>query len=576
MKTLLRLVAAFLVLVGLASIGWYFRPTSDTGGLTWEPPVVKKSLMTFAYKIYGNPAAQNGRNFLSKVVFQNKGTGPVRDFSISYQIPDYIPWTTAETHEEIQPGQTVVKVYYPQLPSKVTQLSSQTTVTLETKIHWSDKPGSTKEEILRSNVELRGVNEVEYTDLPANEVVTWYDQWATAPFTMAMVTPNDPVVQEFVAEITRRTGGTTAGIAGGSEEVARVMKAVYDYMCETGMRYTSDAGVPARLGDISTTVQTVRLPRDVIITNQGLCIELALLWASVMEHLGLPATVVFVPGHAFTVVRIGQGPTDIIPIECTAITPMAVNSKTPLSFVDAVQFAWRELKEQKTQMWVGVQDYQRQGLRPPELPAFDIEKIKNILAKREAHRTAPAPQTAAQQPQPQPQQNTQPNPQPQPTQETSLGDKDLPPLADGFFRYMSYKGWVTVDVPANWTRVENGPIKGMIFTAQDAQTTVGVNVFQFLNLKTADEAMKSVQQQFSSVMGVKLRIASHENKKGNVIVYTGTALGSTGTNRWAGMFVPTNGGGVLGFFIGANDKQYTRNQKLIDYIVSTVYFGYGK
>ena len=63
------------------------------------------------------------------------------------------------------------------------------------------------------------------------------------------------------------------------------MKAMYDYMCETGMRYTSSEGVPSKLGDIATLVQTVRMPRDVIMTNQGLCIELAILWASAMEYL---------------------------------------------------------------------------------------------------------------------------------------------------------------------------------------------------------------------------------------------------------------------------------------------------
>src|SRR5262249_34400843 len=133
MKTLLRIIAVLLFLAGLGSVAFYLFGTSHTGELTYEPPVVKKSLMTFAYKVYGNPAAQNGRNFLSKIVFRNNGSGPVTDFSVSYQIPDYIPWTTAESQAEIPPGQTVVKLYYPQLPAKVTQLSSQTTATLETK-----------------------------------------------------------------------------------------------------------------------------------------------------------------------------------------------------------------------------------------------------------------------------------------------------------------------------------------------------------------------------------------------------------------------------------------------------------
>jgi hypothetical protein len=292
MKRILQLAAGACLLLGLVSIGLFFVRGAGAGKLVWEPPIVRKSLMTFAYEVYANPAVQNGRYFLSKIVFRNSGTAPVRDFSISYQIPDYVPWTTPETHSEIQPGQTVVQLFYPQLPGKVTQLTNDTTATLETRIRWADKPGQMKEEVLRSNFDLRGVNEIEYTDMPASEVLTWYDMFATSPFAIAMVTPNDPVVKEFAAEITKRTGGTMAGIAGGPEEIIKLMKATYDYMCATGMRYTSDEGVPETLGDVHTMVQTVRLPRDVIMSNEGLCVELAILWASVMENLGCQTTIV--------------------------------------------------------------------------------------------------------------------------------------------------------------------------------------------------------------------------------------------------------------------------------------------
>jgi transglutaminase-like putative cysteine protease len=327
MKTLLRITAALAAVAAVVCFGLFIVKGAGSGKLAWEDPIVRKSIMTFAYKIYGDPAAQNGRYFLSKIVFRNDGNGPVRNLSVSYQIPDYVGWTTPETYPEVSPGQTVVELYYPQLPAKVTQLTSQTNATLETKIHWSDEAGKEKEQVLRSNIILRSVNEIEYTDLPSGELLTWYDMFATAPFATAMVTPNDPVVKEFISEVTKRTGGTTAGIVGGPKEVLRIMQAVYDYMCSTGMRYTSDSGVPERIGDVQTTVQTVRLPRDVILTNEGLCIELAILWASIMEHLGLPSTVVFIPGHALTVVQYGQGSDDIIPIECTAITPMAVGAK---------------------------------------------------------------------------------------------------------------------------------------------------------------------------------------------------------------------------------------------------------
>ena len=553
MKLLLRIAAGALALLGLICIGIFFLKGAGAGRLTWEDPIVRKSVMTFAYKIYANPAAQNGRYFLSKMVFRNDGTGSVRDFSISYQIPDYVPWTTPETHSEIPPGETIVQLFYPQLPSKVTQLTSPTTATLETKIRWADKSGQPKEEILRSNVQLRGVNEIEYTDLPASEILTWYDVFASSPFAVAMVTPNDPVVKEFVAEITKRTGGTTAGAGGGPQEIARLMKAVYDYMCETGMRYTSSEGVPDKLGDVRTMVQTVRLPRDVIITNQGLCIELTLLWASVMEHLGCPTTVIFRPGHAFTLVWVGQGPRDFIPIETTAITPMAVGAKQSVPFEDAVKMAAEDLGKQQYQIWVGVQQYQKQGFRPPELPAIEIDKIKTILAQRTKHDAAAYAQNA--------------------------GTGEVPAAATGqevrkgYYRWVGANNMVSLDVPESWTRVENSPVPGMVFTAQDMQTTVAANVFYFPNLSSAAEAMQTAKKGVSKTSGGTVKILSQQ-KKGDSIVYTGTTSYSNGSTQWVGLFGPSPSG-VLGLFVGANKGQFEKNQPIIQDILSSARLGAG-
>lgn len=560
MKKLLLVAAFLLIVAGCLCLGVFAMKGGGGGKLAWDDPIVRKSLMTFAYKIYGDQAAQNGRYFLSKIVFRNDGTGPVHDFSISYQIPDYIPWTTPETRSEVPAGQTFVQLYYPQLPAKVTQLSSQTTTTLETKIHWSDQEGKPQEQILRANVELRGVNEIEYTDLPSSELLTWYDMFATAPFATAMVTPNDPVVKEFVAEVTKRTGGTTAGIAGGAQEVARIMKAMYDYMCETGMRYTSDAGVPTKIGDVQTIVQTVRLPRDVITTNEGLCIELALLWASCMEHLGLQSTVVFIPGHALTVVRYGQGEYDVIPIECTAITPMAVGAKEPVSFEKAVQMATGELfpedsSKRPPEIFVNVQQYQKEGFHAPELPAIDIDKIKNILAQRTGHTAEAYAQNATT--------GTTGNPSAPPA---------VTPVRPGYFRWVGADNQVSVDVPQGWTRMENTPIPGMIFSSQDMQTSVAVNVFHYPNLSSPTEAMQTARKGIART-GANVRIATQQ-RKGNSIVYTGSTSSSNGNTQWVGIFGPSQSG-VIGLFVGARKGYFERNQPMIQDLISSARLGAG-
>lgn len=564
MKTLLRIAALVLALAGLTCLGIFFFKGGGSGKLVWDDPNVRKSIMTFAYKVYGNPAAQNGRYFLSKIVFHNDGNGPVHNLSVSYQIPDYISWTTPKTYPEIPAGQTVVEVYYPQLPAKVTQLNSQTNATLETKVSWADEKGQAKEQILRSNVILRGVNEIEYTDLPADELLTWYDMFATSPFATAMVTPNDPVVKEFVAEITKRSGGTNVGFGGGGEEAYRIMKTVYDYMCDTGMRYTADAGVPETIGDVQTTVQTVRLPRDVIITNQGLCIELAILWASVMEHLGVPSTLVFIPGHAITVVKYGQGANELVAIETTAITPMAVQEKEPVSFDKAMQMAAAQLfpKDQSRmvpQIWVNVRDYQKEGFRAPELANVEIDKIKNILTQRSQHTAEAYARNAG---------------SGNSANSASNTESGAPPPADeqvraGYYRWFGAGNTVSVDVPQGWARMENGPIPGMVFSAQDMQTSVALNVFHYSDLSSPKAGMEKARKGVSK-NGGRVKILGQE-QKGNSIVYTGTTSYANGTNQWVGWFGPSGGGGVVGIFVGAAQGQFETNQPIISDLLASVH-----
>jgi hypothetical protein len=462
-----------------------------------------------------------------------------------------------------------VKLFYPQLPSKVTQLSNQTTATLETKIRWEDKAGQPKEEILRFNIALRGVNEVEWTDLPQSEITGWYDWMHSAHFATAMVTPNDPVVKEFVAVITARTGGTTAGIAGGEQEIVRFMKALYDYMCETHMRYVSSHDVPSDVGDVQTTVQTVRMPRDVIITNEGLCVELTLLWSSVMEHLGLPTTLLFRPGHAYILVWEGKGSNTYIPIECTAITPMSVGRKDRVSFEDAIAMAKKDLHDQPQQIWLNVGEHQAQGFLPPELPAIEIDKIKDILAKRTAGNNGG---------------NNAPNNDNNNNRENTNGAENaniVPvepgsnlPVPQGFIRWNGAGGMVSVAFPGTWPRLENPGIAGMILTTEDMKTTAALNVFHFPTLQSASDAMQTAQHAVAAANGAQVRVATTQ-RKGSGIIYTGTTRSKAGTNAWVGMFQPTPNG-VVGVFIGSSQQAFQRNQGIMQMLIQNARLGTGQ
>jgi hypothetical protein len=520
-------------------VTWLFSGVSP-GKLTWDPPLVRKTLMSFAYKVYANPEVADGRYFLSKTVLKNTGQGPLRDLAVSYQVPDYIPWTTPEVTNSLPAGSTLVQVFYPKFTDKVSRLANKTTATLEIKLQWREREGGPlKEEVVRDNFTLLGVNEVQYSDLPNEDIATWYDNWTLAQFIVCMVTPNDPVVKEYAAAITERTGGSMAGVTRSPHDVVELMKGTYEYMIATGMRYAGAKGVPEKIGGDTKLVQTVRLPRDVITSNNGLCIELAILWASIMDQLGCESYIVMRPGHAFTVVM-AEG--QMLPIECTAITPKAVGSENFVPFEEAVKMAAEDFQKQELKIPYSVRQMQAAGYASPELPDVDIEKIKNILANR--NRAA---------------------------EPTAVAQPSHGPWASGagLARYQHRQGLLSFGYPQNWQMRPPVPQIGNTFAAGDPNTQANVQVYEVPNVSDPRTAMNMIVQAIGR-LGAQVSVEDTRTQ-GNVYFFQGSTTGSGGYFQWQGVFraVP---GGVIGITTGSPQASFEANRASFNQIFSTVHF----
>ncbi len=552
---------AILFACGAGLLVIWIATAAKPGRLSWDPPTIRKSVMTFGYKVYANPQVGEGRYFLSKLVLKNTGDRPIRDLTVSYQVPDYIPWTTPEVSGELPPGTSVVALYYPKFPERITHLANQTTASLEIKLQWRDENGSEKERVLRDNFTMYGVNEIQYSDLPSDDMLTWYDQWNLAQFVVCMVTPNDPVVKEYAAAITKRLGGTLAGATQDPEQVVELMKGTYDYMRETGMRYASSEGVPVSIGDVKTLVQTVRLPRDVITSNNGLCIELAILWASILDQLGCQTYIVMRPGHAFTIVQAGD---KFYPVECTAITPKAVGATADVTFEKAMQMAMEDLQKQQFKIFYSVQQYRSQGYASPELPDVDVDKIKGMLASREQE-AAPAKQVAQNQP---PQQNASEPPETQ--EESPPAQNESPPPQEGMTHYEHSAGLVSFSYPDSW-KVGQAPTQlGITFRVFDPSTSMGMDVVEVPNANSTSEALKTVGKAFART-GSRLHV-DESKKQGDLTVVLGhTTVGSSGDVEWFGVFRPVRGG-VIGVAAGSPASNFQANRPALLHLLDSVRF----
>jgi hypothetical protein len=342
----------------------------------WQPTV-----MTVAYKTYGNPDAAQGKYWFAKSVLQNTGKGSLKNVKISYQIPDYISWTTPDEAAEILPGETVVFVYYPKFPSKVTNIRTRTPATLEVKIEYA---GASEPHLEKRDFEFRGLSEFSYTNLPANEILTMYDVFDNDPLLASFVTDEDQVVKTFYAKVSEAYGGINT-MDKGADMVA-MAKSVYDYMVSLGMTYSGTKGVPDNVGDVASQMQSIRMPRDVIYGNTGLCVELALLWCSIAQAAGAHPYLILIPGHAFVILKAGDGST--LPVETTGVGGAFAggNLGAPMTFDQAVKSAAKTFQDAKQGGGyleiLDIQALQARGIRPPELEAKDPAELSKLLDDR--------------------------------------------------------------------------------------------------------------------------------------------------------------------------------------------------
>src|ERR1041385_6841214 len=88
-----------LAAIGLGLIG--YSQFSKSNGNLLVKVFHQRTLISGAYKAYGNPDAAGGKYWFGKVILENTGRGSVKDIKVSYQIPDFISWTTPDEAPEL-------------------------------------------------------------------------------------------------------------------------------------------------------------------------------------------------------------------------------------------------------------------------------------------------------------------------------------------------------------------------------------------------------------------------------------------------------------------------------------------
>jgi len=275
----------------------------------------------------------NNRELLRKLTLTKLVEGPLEDIAVQVELcvgADSYPYRyTIEVLDEVQLA-LASKVKIPLTASLSRALRERVHSTVYVKVTCGGRTACE---------ETRRV-----TLIPVDE---WLDDTENNPWLPSFVLPRDPAILKIINASRRYLIGIVDDLAAGFDgyqqeaiEVDKQVQAVWTALVnEYRFQYINPP--PA----YSNKTQRLRTPSEIVGSNSGTCIDLALLLASCLEYIGIYPVVVLLTGHAFvgywrsdTVHDEGFGTVKTVPPTVPAVGDKAAR-EAGLPYVD--QYGWR-------------------------------------------------------------------------------------------------------------------------------------------------------------------------------------------------------------------------------------------
>lgn len=313
--------------------------------------VYTENLITALYHLYGTVL-----DHFVDITLTNDGSIPLKVI-VKTELEGY---TTQAVDTVEVPANGKIDIHQnPRLvPEAVDKLSSQKPGNFHIQVLWID-----------SGVEKVVLDETQQILIYSRRDFVWingFEPNEEYELLSAWVTPNDPAVEALIRSSADfdSTGTMTSGYGDepddGDGSVWRRLEAIWT--AEKNSYYLTYVSTMTTFGP--GAVQRIRLPAEVLDQSSGNCIELAALYASAAEALGLETAIVRIPGHAFTAVRTDQENSRYYFIETTLIGQN--------DFEDAVAYGKKEWEEEKPHFdagedgyaWVNIPEAREKGILP--------------------------------------------------------------------------------------------------------------------------------------------------------------------------------------------------------------------
>ncbi|MHC1728309.1 MAG: transglutaminase-like domain-containing protein [Syntrophobacteraceae bacterium] len=365
MKRGLRFGGIGLMAVGAVLVVVYFFSGSKAPvGEVTRKVYVKEKVISGAYKTYALKDIPVPM-WLAKTVFQNKTDQRINSLKVRYKVSEYSDWCSWHNYAAVDPGQTVVDPYYPIFTSACAKLTSRAPSELLMEFEYLDEVGQKHHGVENRALTMLDRHEFIFSDLTAGERTAAFQDVVTYGHLLAAwVSRSDEVVARLASMANKKAGGL--GASTNDDSCIKVMAALYDIMRTIHISYQHPpALLDKNLSYDIKLVQSLQYPRDTIQKRSGTCIDLAILYAAMLNSINIEPYLVVIDGHCFPMARTPSG--IMVGVEATGVGD---GYEKGMSFEQAVKSAtetWKKVNQSGRFVLIDVRQIWMAGISNPEL-----------------------------------------------------------------------------------------------------------------------------------------------------------------------------------------------------------------
>jgi hypothetical protein len=392
MKKVLRWVGLGMMAIAVVLAVVAFLPESKSEGKLDHRMQVKDKVISGVYKVYGarNPQVPM---WLAKTVFHNTTPDRLTKLKVRYRVPGYSDWSSWHNYTAVDPEQTIVDLYYPILSDACAKLTSRAPAELQMEYEYTDARGHQQQDSETRPLTMLSQYEFIFSDLTEAERTSAFQDYVTyAPLAAAWVSRADAPVARLASMANKKAGGL--GASTDYRSCIKVMAELYKIMTTIHISYQHPEYIPdPNVSFDIKGVQSLQYPRNTIEKRSGTCIDLAILYAAMLNSVNIPPFLVFLDGHCFPMGLTPEG--HFIPVEVTAVADGYGQAR---SFEEAYKYGekeWNQLRANGRYVRVDVRQAWMHGISNPEMESLPPDILERwgivSLVEGAGEKTKPAP-----------------------------------------------------------------------------------------------------------------------------------------------------------------------------------------